>query len=66
MSDPKAYIAKRRAEDPVFEEGFEDSYQSFKIDALKDVREASDHNTEGNVRKVPYPKADAFPHRESR
>jgi len=59
MSDLKAYIAKRRAEDPVFEKGFEDGYQSFKIGALKDAREASDHdNTDRNVRKAPYAKAD--------
>nr|VFK17493.1 MAG: transcriptional regulator, XRE family [Candidatus Kentron sp. LFY] len=42
MSDLKAYISRRRAEDPEFDEGFDDGYQAFKIGALlRQAREAS-------------------------
>ena len=34
MSDLKAYIAKRRATDVTFNDGFEDGYKTFKIGAL--------------------------------
>ncbi|MEA5418881.1 hypothetical protein VB712_06550 [Spirulina sp. CCNP1310] len=42
MSDLRAYISKRRANDPVFDEGFNERYKAFKIGALlKQAREQS-------------------------
>ncbi len=42
MSELQAYIAKRRAKDAVFDEGFDDGYKAFKIGALlKQAREES-------------------------
>ena len=42
MSDLKKYIAKRRAEDKTFAEGFDQGYAAFKIGVLlKQAREAS-------------------------
>lgn len=42
MSDLKAYIAKRRAKDEAFGEGYDDGYKAFKIGALlKQAREDS-------------------------
>ncbi len=42
MSDLKTYISRRRIEDPEFDEGFEEGFQSFKIGVLlRQAREAS-------------------------
>jgi len=42
MSDLKAYISKRRANDEVFDAGFDEGYKAFKIGALlKRAREES-------------------------
>nr|VFK51638.1 MAG: transcriptional regulator, XRE family [Candidatus Kentron sp. TUN]VFK53620.1 MAG: transcriptional regulator, XRE family [Candidatus Kentron sp. TUN]VFK57059.1 MAG: transcriptional regulator, XRE family [Candidatus Kentron sp. TUN] len=42
MSDLRAYISRRRAEDPEFDEDFDDGYQAFRIGTLlKQAREAS-------------------------
>ena len=42
MSDLKKYVSKRKANDPEFQKGYEEGYQSFKIGALlRQAREAS-------------------------
>lgn len=42
MSDLKTYISRRRAEDPGFDEGYDEGFKTFKIGVLlKQAREAS-------------------------
>jgi len=42
MSDLKKYVSSRKANDPEFQEGYEEGYQSFKIGALlRQAREDS-------------------------
>lgn len=42
MSDLKKYISHRQAQDPAFNDGYEEGYQTFKIGAMfRQAREAS-------------------------
>jgi ribosome-binding protein aMBF1 (putative translation factor) len=42
MSDLQSYIAKRKASDPEFNEGFDEGYEAFKLGVvLKEARKAA-------------------------